>query len=90
MKLEGNRGLQERCLRIADRARLILAKLRLPALGAVLIVHTQEHTQIAKMPRLKAVSSVTQKFLVRRARVRDDSAGARRLRFCAMAPLGAI
>ena len=38
------------------------------------------NTQIAKMPRLKALSSLTQKFLVRRARVRDDSASARRLR----------
>ena len=32
--------------------------------------------QIEKMPRLKALSSLTNKFLVRRAPVRDDSAGA--------------
>ena len=33
---------QERCLPIADRARLILAKLRLPALGAVLTVFSEK------------------------------------------------
>ena len=39
---EGNRGAQARCLPIADRARLILAKLRLPALGAVLTVFSEK------------------------------------------------
>ena len=61
--LEGNRGLQERCLPIADRARLIVVKLRLPTLCTVLTVFGEKDRG-------------NEKFLVRRARMWDDSASA--------------
>ena len=62
--LVGNHGLQKRSLPISDKARLTVAKLYLPALGAVLTVFAEKDGGV-------------EKILVRRARLRDDSASAR-------------
>ena len=43
------KGLQERCLPIADRARLIVVKLRLPALGAVLTVFGAKNSSCVEL-----------------------------------------